>query len=457
VNPGPARTRFVLLTTILASSLAFIDGSVINVGLPAIGKDLGGDAAGLQWAINAYLLPLSALLLLGGAMGDRFGRRRMLLIGVGLFAAASAGCAAAPSLGWLFLARGLQGLGAALLLPASLAILGGDFEGAARDRAVGLWAAASSIFGAAGPVLGGWLIDTTGWRAIFLINPPLAAATVALALYSVRERQVEGERAPLDLIGGALATASLAGLTWGLTVASGPKGWSAGPAVAMAAGLVLAAGFIWQEKRMGERAMTPLSLFGSRSLVGLNLLTLLLYGALSGFMVLLPYRLIEVSHMPATAAGAALLPFPLVMTLASPAAGGLAGRIGARPLLIVGALIVAGGLALTVLIGGPDTYWTAVIPSVLVLALGMSCVAAPLTSAVLASVDSGHTGSASGLNSAVARTGGLIATALLGAVLAAHGQALAAEFRVAMLICALVAAVSSAIAALMVARAPRPA
>ena len=219
------RPRLVLATCILTSSLAFVDGSVVNVGLPAIGRDLHGAASDLQWVVNAYLLPLSALLLLGGALGDRFGRRRLLILGITLFALASAACAASQRLDALFAARGVQGLGAALLLPNSLAILGSAFEGEARSRAVGLWAAVSAMAAAAGPVLGGWLIDTVGWRAIFLINLPLAAAAIVLALYAVPASRAERRDDRLDLLGGVLATASLAGLTWGLTEGSAHGAW----------------------------------------------------------------------------------------------------------------------------------------------------------------------------------------------------------------------------------------
>jgi len=429
----PGRPRLILTTCILASSLAFIDGSVVNVGLPAIGRDLHGSASDLQWVINAYLLPLSALLLLGGALGDRFGRRRVLILGMALFALASAGCAAAVRLEWVFAMRGLQGLGAALLLPNSLAILGGAFEGEARGKAVGLWASASAIAGAVGPVLGGWLIDTVGWRAIFLINLPLAAGAIGLALYAVPAQHPDRGGARLDVIGGALATASLASVTWGLTVASGEKRWSGPALLATAAGIVLAAAFVWQERRLGDKAMTPLALFGSRRLAGLNLLTLLLYGALAGFLLLLPYRLIEASGYSATAAAASLLPFPVIMGLGAPIVGSVAGKIGARAPLVVGSVLVAAALALASIMAPSAPYWTSVLPAVTVMALGMTCAAAPLTSAVLSSVDARHTGSASGLNSALARAGGLLVIALMGAVLAARGQALMDAFRLAAL------------------------
>jgi EmrB/QacA subfamily drug resistance transporter len=433
---GPGRPRrhpgLIGVVTILASSLAFIDGSVVNVGLPAIGRDFAASAADLQWVINAYLLPLSALLLLGGALGDRYGAGRVLVWGVLLFAGGSAGCALSSHLSQLLAARAGQGVGAALLLPASLAVLGSSFEGAARTRMVGLWAACSAIMAAIGPVLGGWLIDRVGWPAIFVINLPLAALVVGIALYALRGRRAPEKKPRLDVLGAALATGALGLLTWGLTVGAGPDGWSAGAAVATAAGIVLMLAYLWAERRAGEDAMTPLALFGSGRLVGLNLATFLLYGALAGFMLLLPFRLIEAGGWPATAAGAALLPFPLVMSVLSPVMGDLAGRAGVRPLLLAGSVVVAGGCLLGLRISAAGGYWVSTAPSVVVFALGMSCAAAPLTSAVLGSVDERHTGVASGLNSAVARTGGLIATALLGRVLAARGPELEGAFRIAM-------------------------
>ncbi|HEY2177047.1 MAG TPA: MFS transporter [Caulobacteraceae bacterium] len=431
----PGRPNLVLTTTILASSLAMIDGSVVNVALPAIGAGLGGGAADLQWVINAYLLPLSALLLFGGALGDRLGRRTALVLGVAAFGLASIGCAVAPSLPVLLASRAGQGIGAALLLPSSLAILGASFSGEAKGRAVGAWAAAGAVAGAIGPVLGGWLIDTAGWRTIFLINLPLVAATIGLALAFVDGGVDEG-RAPLDLTGAALATLGLGAVTWGLTSGSGPNGWSAGAAIAIIAGALLFAAFVWVERRKGEAAMTPPALFASPGFVGLTLLTLTLYGALSGLLVLVPYVLIKAAGYSALAAGAALLPLPLVIAAASPMMGALAGRIGARAPLIAGPLVVAVGFLLALRIGPGASYWTAFLPAILVISLGMASAVAPLTTAVLSSVDGRHTGTASGFNSAVARTGGLIATALLGVVLAASGPALIADFRLAAMICA---------------------
>ena len=305
------RPALVLTATVLASGLDFIDGSVVNVGVPAIGRSLHGDAAQLQWVVNGYLLPLSALLLLGGALGDRYGRRRMLVAGIVLFGAGSAACALAPTLFWLIAARAAQGLAAALMLPNSLAVLGAAFEGADRSRAVGVWAAAGSISAAVGPVLGGWLIDTVGWRAIFLINLPLAAVAAALALIAVERDPKPSVGARLDFAGAALVTAALTCLAWGLTEGAGRMGWSAAPVAAVAAGAVFAGLFLRTERRLGERALTPLALFGSRPLVALNLLTLLLYGAMAGFMLLLPFLLIVGAGYSATAAGAVLLPFPI--------------------------------------------------------------------------------------------------------------------------------------------------
>jgi EmrB/QacA subfamily drug resistance transporter len=439
----------VLAATVLASSLDFIDSSVVNVGVPAIGRSLHGDATQLQWVVNGYLLPLSALLLLGGALGDRYGRRRLLASGVVAFAAGSAACALAPTLPWLIVARVLQGAAAALMLPNSLAVLGASFEGASRSRAVGVWAAAGSISAAIGPVLGGWLIDQVGWRAIFLVNLPLAALAAGLTLYAVDRDRPQADAARLDFGGAALITAALIALIWGLTEGAGQTGWRAGPVTAVVLGAALLGLFVWTERRLGDRAMTPPALFGSGPLVGLNLLTLLLYGALAGFMLLLPFVLITGAGYSATLAGAALLPFPIVMSLGSPAMGALAGRIGARPLLIAGAGLVAVGLALLLLAGGGASYWTTVLPAVATVALGMACAVAPLTSAVLSAVDAKHTGAASGLNSAVAQLGGVIAIALVGGVLAARGPALIAAFHAAALCgAALALAAAAAVAAL---------
>ena len=438
--------NWLLATTVLASSLAFVDGSVVNVGLPAVGATFKASAAQLQWVINAYLLPLGALLLLGGAAGDRFGRARLLVIGIALFGAASLACAMAPSLSWLLAGRALQGVGAALLMPNSLAILGAAFSGEARGRAIGLWASAGAVMGALGPVLGGWLIDTAGWRWIFLVNLPLAAAAITLALVFVRDAHREDRSPPLDLLGGSLATASLGAITWALTIGSGHAGWTAPAFLIGSAGVALMLIFLAVERNRGDGAMMPLALFGSSTFVGLTLLTLLLYAALGALFVLVPYVLIEAAGYSGARAGAALVPFAVVLALASPAMGVLAGKLGSRLPLTVGPLVVAGGFLLALRIGPDAAYWTGVFPAIMVMAIGMAGAVAPLTTAILASVDSRHAGSASGLNSAVARTGGMVATALLGGVFATSGPALVSAFHGVALACAAasVAAAASA-------------
>ena len=427
------RPKLVIVTTILASSLAFIDGSVVNVGLPAIAASFHADAGELQWVVNAYLLPLSALLLLGGAAGDRFGRRRLLIAGVGLFALASLACATAPSLIWLLVARFVQGVAAAMLMPNSLAILGQTFSGEARGRAIGIWAASGAAGGAIGPVLGGWLIDIGSWRYVFLINVPLALGAMVLAAIAVPRDRRGGDGDRLDSLGATLATAGLFLTTWALTEGSS-RGWSNWVLAALAAGAALLVLFVAAERRLGDRAMMPLALFGSASFVGLTLLTFLLYGALGGLFVLVPYLLIEAGGYSATQAGAALLPLPLVIALTSPLAGAFAARVGPRVPLTLGPIVVALGFLLALRIGDGAHYFTDVLPAMVVIALGMAGAVAPLTTAVLMSVDAGHAGSASGFNSAVARTGGLVATALIGAVMAATGPALTGAFAVAAMI-----------------------
>ena len=448
LHPRSARDashpHWLLTTTILASSLAFIDGSVVNVGLSALGATFKASAGDLQWVINAYLLPLSALLLLGGAAGDRYGHARLLVVGTAMFGVASIGCALAPSLIWLLAGRALQGVGAALLMPNSLAILGAHFSGEARGRAIGIWASVGATMAALGPVLGGWLIDTVGWHAIFLINVPLAAAAIVLAIVFVREVRREDKAPALDLSGGMLATASLGLLTWGLTIGSGPAGWTHAPLLLVLAGIALILGFLTVEGSKGEVAMMPLSLFGSSSFVGITVLTLLLYGALGALLVLVPYVLIQAGRYSGAQAGAALLPFAIVLALASPLMGAVAGKAGPRAPLIIGPLVVAGGFLLVLRIGSHADYWTSVFPAILVIAIGMSGAVAPLTTAVFASVDSRHTGSASGLNSAVARTGGMVATALIGGVLGAAGPALVSGFHTAAVACALASVAASA-------------
>jgi EmrB/QacA subfamily drug resistance transporter len=424
--------NWVLLATILASSLAFIDGSVVNVALPAIGRSYGAGAADLQWTVNAYLLPLSALLLLGGAMGDHFGRRRMLVGGIALFALASVACAWAPSLAVLLPARAVQGVGAAMLMPNSLAILASTFDGARRGRAIGIWAAAGAVGAAGAPLLGGWLIDAVGWRWMFLMNLPIALAAIVMAMRYVPAGGGDA-RPKLDVPGAVLASAALALLTWALTIVSEARMLPTRAAIALLIGIALGVAFIVAEHRRGDRAMLPLALFHSRGFVGLTILTFLLYGALGGVLVLIPYVLIRLAHYPAMVAGAALLPLPIVLSVASPLMGRMAGKLGARLPLSIGPVIVGGGLLLATRIPSDGNYWTGTFPAMVIIALGMAGAVAPLTTAVFASVENRHAGVASGFNSAVARTGGLVATALLGGVLAASGLQLAAGYDVALM------------------------
>jgi EmrB/QacA subfamily drug resistance transporter len=448
-RPPAYAPGWTLAASILASSLSFVDGSVTNVALPAIRQDLSASAADLQWVINAYLLPLSALLLLGGAAGDRFGRRRMFLLGVGGFALASLACALAPTLAFLLAARFVQGAAAAMLLPSSLALLGAAYSGEARGKAIGTWAAAGAITAALGPLVGGGLIEAVGWRAIFYVNLPLAGGALLLGMSRVAESSEGKER--LDWLGVGIATLALGALTWGLTVLSGAEPMLTAGLGATGAGLAGLAAFVVIEARQGRHASMPLDLFGTLSFAGLTALTFLLYGALGAAFVLIPYLLIENHGFTPLTAGAALLPLPLILGAGSRFMGALAVRIGPRWPLTVGPLVVALGFALTARIAPGASYWNTMFPALVVIALGMATAVAPLTTAVIASVDEVHVGTASGFNSAVARTGGLIATALLGSVLAAEGAALDAAFDRAVVAAAAAAALAG-IAALVMLR-----
>jgi EmrB/QacA subfamily drug resistance transporter len=447
-SPDPSTSagypRATLAATILGSSLAFIDGSVVNVALPDLARDLGASPSNLSWTINAYLLPLGALILLGGSLGDHFGRRRLFLIGLGTFTIATILCASVPSLPWLFAGRGLQGVGAALLMPNSLAILGAAFAGEARGRAIGTWAAVGALSGAIGPIIGGWLVDTIGWRAIFLVNLPIAGIAGFLTLRYVSESK-EGRAAPLDVVGAVLATLALGLLTWALAEASNSDSvflpsWAAG------AGFVLVGFFVWHERELREQAIVPIAMLSSPTFVGLTLMTFFLYGSLGGLLVLLPYLLIRIEHWSAVAAGAALLPIPAIIGFGSRLMGRVAARFGGRLPLGIGSGLVGIGLSLYARVGTEGIhYWTDIFPPTLLVALGMGISVAPLTTTVMASVDVDHMGIASGFNSAVARIAGLIATALLGFVFVRQGtmDAFVAAFRTA----AMIGAAASALAA----------
>jgi EmrB/QacA subfamily drug resistance transporter len=434
---------WILVATILASSLAFVDSSVVNVALPALARSFSAEASDLQWMINAYLLPLSSLLLLGGAAGDRFGRVKILTLGTVLFVLASIACAAASSLFWLFAARGLQGCGAALLMPNSLAILAGNFAGESRSRAVGIWASASGAAGAIGPVLGGWLVDTIDWRAIFLINVPLGLVAVFLALWFIEEQKPDGEPTPIDAAGALTATLAFGALTFGLTIGTGRSGWNSTASMALFIGVIFFVIFVIAERVKGDRAMVPLRLFASRDFVSLSLLTFLVYGALGVLVVLLPFELIVAKGFTATEAGTVLLPVPIVMAASSPLMGRLTGRFGSKVLLSVGPMIVAFGFLLLLRVDSYSGYWDSILLPVTMISLGMTATVTPLTTAILGSVDTRHTGAASGLNSAVARLGGLVAIALLGSILSVRGSALIQQSSLAWAMCASACIVAS--------------
>jgi EmrB/QacA subfamily drug resistance transporter len=440
-----AHPRWTLVTCILASSLSFVDGSVTSVALPAIRDSYGAAAEQVQWVVNAYLLPLSALLLLGGALGDHFGRRRLLVLGTSVFGVSSLVCALAPGLPVLLTARALQGIGAALLLPNSLALLNAAFSGEKRGRAVGIWAAAGAAAAAVAPLIGGWLVGTVGWPAIFYINLPLAAGAIVLALRFVAESREPGA-GRTDYAGALFATLGLGGVTYALTLWSAKQELGSAALISGVGGLSMFAAFLWVEYLRGKRAMMPVALFRNRCFSGLNLLTFLLYGAFGAAMLLIPYVLITSGGYSPVRAGLAMLPLPVLMTALSPTMGSVAARTGPRIPLTAGPLVVAGGMCLAILAHPHSQYWTGIFPMILVLAAGMTIAVAPLTSSVLGSVEERHVAMASGFNSAVARTGGLIATALLGSVLASKGAELFAEFHWAMIVSAAVATLSGLVA-----------
>ncbi|NIA69195.1 MFS transporter [Pelagibius litoralis] len=419
-RPEPCRREarpIVLMVTILGSSLAFVDGTVVTVALPVIGSHFGGSLSLMQWVVNAYALLLAALLLIGGAAGDLYGRRRIFNAGVAIFALASLWCGLAESAEQLIAARALQGFGAAFLVPNSLAIISAAFPESERGRAIGTWAGFSAIAAALGPVLGGWLVDLGSWRLVFLINLPIAALTLALSLWRVPEsRDASGGRR-MDWPGAVLAVLALAALTYSLTSLGEDRILSQPLLLTALGGLIGLFVFLWVEAR-STSPMLPLDLFRSAAFSGANLLTLFLYFALSGVLFFLPITMIEVHGHSATLAGAAFLPFTLVMAFLSRWAGGLLDRFGARLPLTLGPLIAAAGFLLFIPVEPGASFWQAVVPAMLVLGLGMAVTVAPLSTVVMNALSEGQSGLASGVNNAVSRLSGLLAVAGLGALAA---------------------------------------
>ncbi|GAA4460934.1 MFS transporter [Phytohabitans houttuyneae] len=439
LGTGPGRGA--LLAATLASGMAFLDGTIVNVALPHLGAELDASLAGLQWTVNGYMLTLAAFVLLGGSLGDRYGRRRVFTIGVLWFTTASVLCGLAANVEWLVAARLLQGLGAALLVPGSLALLQASFHPDERGKAIGAWTGLSGVATAAGPFVGGWLIDALSWRAIFFLNVPLALVAVFAAVRWVPEsRAPRAER--FDVAGALLAAAGLAGITYALIEGAerGFSSWSV--LLSVAVGAVATLAFVLVERHRGATAMLPPSLFASRLFSALNVYTVAVYAALSGLSFFLVVYLQNVAGFSALGAGASILPATLLMLAGSSWSGALATRLGPRPQLTAGPLIAAAGLLLLRQIGPDANFWTDVLPGTVVFGVGLTLLVAPLTTAVLGAVDDEHAGVASGVNNAAARAGGLLAVAALPLLVGLSGTAyenpdeLTAGFRGAMLWCA---------------------
>jgi len=445
--------RWVLTAAVLGSGIAALDATVVGIALPAIGRDFHTSVASMQWVVDGYTLPLAGLLLLGGALGDAFGRRRAFVIGTIWFALASLGCGLAPGAGFLIAARALQGVGAALLTPGSLAILQASFAPDDRSRAIGAWSGLGGVATAAGPFLGGWLIGAVSWRLVFFINIPVAAAVVLIAARHVPESRAPGPRQPLDPAGAVTISLALAGLTYGL-IAAAADGWTSPVVLAsLLAGAALLAAFCVVEAR-GDHPMLPLALFRVRQFSAANAVTFVVYGALGGALFLVPVVLQEVSGYSPLAAGMALLPLTAIMLTLSARSAALSARIGPRLQMTVGPLVIAAGMALFTRVQGGGDYLTQVLPAVLVLGLGLAINVAPLTATALSAAPAEHSGIASAVNNDVARSASLIAVAILPALAGLTGTAylhpaeLTRGFHVAVLIAAAASAAGGVLAAL---------
>ncbi|MGI8446734.1 MAG: MFS transporter [Streptosporangiaceae bacterium] len=457
IRIGQPRGRWIIGATVLGSSTAIPHSTVVNVALPTIGRELHASLTGLQWVVTAYTLTLAGLILLGGALGDRFGRRRVFLIGVTWFALSSALCGLAPGIGVLIAARALQGIVGALLTPGSLAIIQAAFAADDRPRAIGAWSGLGGVAGAIGPFLGGWIVGSIGWRWIFLLNLPLAAAVIAVTVRHVPETRDPTAQGRFDIAGAVLAALALAGITDGLIEASSPSLLAS--LVPALAGVAAGAAFVLLERRRGRHPghvppMLPLGIFSSRQFTAINLITFVVYGAMGAVFFLLVLDLQVVAGFTPLQAGISLLPSTAALLLLSSRAGALAQRFGPRWLMTGGLLTAAAGLALLTRIGPDPSYVADVLPAVLLFGIGLSMTVAPLTATVLASADERHAGVASGVNNATARAAGLLAVAGLPAAVGLSGSALHSVpllnhgFHEAMLICSglmVLAAVGSAL------------
>ena len=456
-----ARGRWVVAATVLGSGMASLDATVVGIALPAIGRDFHVGVSSLQWVVDAYTLTLAGLLLLGGTLGDSYGRRKMFSVGIVWFAVASLLCGLAPTAGVLIAARALQGVGGALLTPGSLSILQASFAQEDRSAAIGAWSGFGGVATAIGPFLGGWLISAVSWRLVFFINLPIAVAVVAINTRHVPETKAPGPVPRLDIRGAACISGALAGITYGLIAAS-TYGWSSTQVlVPLILGAVLLGLFIMVEAREPQ-PMLPLGVFKSRQFTAANAVTFIVYAALGGLLFLVPVVL-QVAHgYSPLEAGAALLPVTFIMLLLSSRSGALAARIGPRLQMSVGPLVLAVSFLLFIRIGGSGDYLTAVLPAVLVFGLGVAIMVAPLTATALAAAPADHAGIASAVNNDVARVGGLIAVAVLPALAGISGDSylhpavLGADFKTAALISAAVCAAGGVLAALTI-RNPAPA